>query len=69
MVGVTAQRILERRIQPPARERQAISVRPRAQRGIPGKMAHLLAHPLEQRGEVDGGGLDIELKRLPGAEL
>ena len=46
VVGVTAQRVLERRIQPPARERQAIAVGHRAERRIAGEMAHLLAHPL-----------------------
>ena len=69
MIGVTAQRVLERRVQPPARERQAIAVGHRAERGIAGEVTHLLPHPLQQRDEIDRRGLHIELKRLARAKL
>ena len=51
------------------RERQAIAVGHGAERRIAREVSDLLADFFEQRGEIDRGGLHIELKRLTRAKL
>jgi hypothetical protein len=64
LVGVPAQRVLHRRIQPPARQRQPIRCGTGIRRRLAGERSDLAAQALEQPSQLQRPGLHVELKPL-----